>query len=256
MLKKKRKNIPCICRRWGQSCIACLPSGRWPHGKDAGPSFPLASLPHASQGCGPGLEARTEEQAGYELVLCAGSLCLASSSVSPWPAVSCSPFPVGLFCWYHLTHPAGVGGFFFFLMKQFQLLSQGRLIQTHPKHSRLSAFSRNSESTGSCQRDTFSLLHGNILFLVCITLSPRRQVTHVHGSLLPHPCAVFTWGRELHSASWGRNCPRARGTGLLSVSFPTRHPPRRLTDPPGGQGLMAVGPAFYHTFIFLSGHLF
>ena len=69
--------------RWGQSCIACLPSGRWPHGKDAGPSFPLASLPHASQGCGPGLEARTEEQAGYELVLCAGSLCLASSSVSP-----------------------------------------------------------------------------------------------------------------------------------------------------------------------------
>ena len=148
------------------------------------------------------------------------------------------------------------GGIFFFLMKQFQLLSQGRLIQTHPKHSRLSAFSRNSESTGSCQRDTFSLLHGNILFLVCITLSPGRQVTHVHGSLLPHPCAVFTWGRELHSASWGRNCPRARGTGLLSVSFPTRHPPRRLTDPPGGQGLMAVGPAFYHTFIFLSGHLF
>lgn len=152
--------------------------------------------------------------------------------------------------------PLGWGDFFFFLMKQFQLLSQGPLIQSHPKHSRLSAFSRNSESTGSCQRDNFSLLHGNLLFLVRITLSPRGQVTHVHGSQLPHPCAVFTWGREHHSASWGRNCPRARGTDIFSISLPTCNPPRWPTDPPGGQGLMAVGPAFYHTFIFLSDHLF
>lgn len=144
--------------------------------------------------------------------------------------------------------PLGWGDFFF-LMKQFQLLSQGPLIQSHPKHSHLSAFSRNSESTGSCQRDNFSLLHGNLLFLERITLSPRGQVTHVRGSQLPHPCAVFTWGREHHSASCGRNCPRARGTDIFSVSLPTCNPPRWPTDPPGGQDLMAVGPAFYHTFI-------
>ena len=148
--------------------------------------------------------------------------------------------------------PLGWGSFFF-LMKQFQLLSQGPLAQTHSKHSCLPA-PRNSESTGSYQRDTAPApwQHLLVLFLVCVTLSPRLQVTPVTWFSASSPLAVFTWGKELHFS--GLKPPQGPVTGLPSVSLPTCNPPRSVTDPPGGQGLMAVGPAFYHTFIFLSGH--
>lgn len=195
--------------------------------------------PRQSASCFSGLwsRARSKDRAAGRLWV--GALCwlFLLSTLLSQPLTSCLLQSLSrgtvLLVSSHSSHWGG-GIFFFFLMKQFQLLSQGPLIQSHPKHSRLSAFSRNSESTGSCQRDNFSLLHGNLLFLVRITLSPRGQVTHVHGSQLPHPCAVFTWGREHHSASWGRNCPRARGTDIFSISLPTCNPPRWPTDPPGG----------------------
>ena len=157
---------------------------------------------------------------------------------------------MGLFCWYHLTHPAGVGGFFFFLMKQFQLLSQGRLIQTHPKHSRLSAFSRNSESTGSCQRDTFSLLHGNILFLVCITLSPRRQVTHVTWLSASPPLRCLHMGQGTPLCFLGKKLPQGQGNRPSQRLLPHPSPTQEAYRPSGWAGPDGCGTSFLPHFYF------
>lgn len=192
-----------------EQCCLSLPLGRWPSGEDAGPSFPLTCLPLASQGCGRGLEARTGEQAGRELVLRSGSFCLASSSLSPWPAVTLS-CGIVLLLSSHSSH-WGVGFFFFFFFNEAipaPLSGATRLdsfqtfmpscSQKFQKHRQLPTRHRPcSVATSACT------------FLVCIALSPRRQVTHVTWFSASSPLAVFTWGKEGHPASQDWTRPRA-----------------------------------------------
>ena len=148
------------------------------------------------------------------------------------------------------SHSSHWGGGIFFLMKQFQLLSQGPLVQTHPKHSRLSAFSRNSQSTGSCQRHTFSLLHGNILFLVCVTLSPGCQVTRVTWFSASPPLRCLHVGQGTPLCFLGKKPPQGPG------NRPSQHlpahlsPPQEAYRPSGWAGPDGCGTSFLPHFYF------
>lgn len=156
-----------------------------------------------------------------------------------------SPFHVGLFCCGHLTHPTGVGDFFFFneaipaplsgttRSDSFQTFMPS-CSQKFRKHRQLPTRHRPcSVATSAC---TFSSMHHSV------PQTPGGTCDMVLCFLTPR-CLHVGQGTALHFS--GLNPPQGPVTGLPGVSLPTCN----------DQGLMAAGPAFYHTFIFLSGHL-